>query len=93
MRDGLKLQGDRRDRLPQGCDALEGTDMRDTRDAEAPGDEDVIAAINAAVMAGGLRVHARAAKLPEHFRALTTAARSQSREAGHRLGCWLARQG
>lgn len=67
--------------------------MRDTRDAEAPGDEDVIAAINAAVMAGGLRVHARAAKLPEHFRALTTAARSQSREAGHRLGCWLARQG
>ena len=67
--------------------------MRDTRDAEASGDEDVIAAISAAVMAGGLRTHARAAKLPEHFRALTTAARSQSREAEHRLARWLARQG
>jgi hypothetical protein len=67
--------------------------MRDTRDVEASGDEDVIAAISAAILAGGLRVHARAAKLPEHFRALTNAARSQSREAEHRLARWLDRQG
>lgn len=67
--------------------------MRDTRDAEASGDENVIAAINAAVMAGGLRVHARGAKLPEHFRALTKAAQGQSREATARLARWLARQG
>lgn len=67
--------------------------MRDTRDAEASGDEDVIAAIGAAVLAGGLRTHARAATKPEHFRALTNAARGQSREAANRLDRWLARQG
>lgn len=67
--------------------------MRDTRDAEASGDEDVIAAISAGALAGGLRAHARAARLPEHFRALTNAARSQSREVASRLAAWLARQG
>lgn len=45
----------------------------------------VVRAITAAAIAGGLRLHARAAHRPEDFRALTLAAAERSRAAREAL--------
>lgn len=45
----------------------------------------VVRAIDAGIIAGGLRFHARLAERPEDFRALTMAAAQQSRAAREAL--------